>query len=123
MTTFSGMFVRPNSIVVVDDDTSSVKSGHDLTPSPGNSPAKEKSPSTQVLSPHFWGVSDPARLSSSTLHFSNYSFLVHHPVNRDGWHLLAHAMASDGSFPSFYTLYFNPEMGQVYFNFNIAMLQ
>jgi hypothetical protein len=29
------------------------------------------------------------------LHFSDYSFLVHHPVNRDGLQLLAHAMASD----------------------------
>jgi hypothetical protein len=26
---------------------------------------------------------------------SNYAFLVHHPVNWDDWHLLAHAMASD----------------------------
>jgi hypothetical protein len=25
------------------------------------------------------------------LHFSDYSFLVQHPVNRDDWHLLAHA--------------------------------
>jgi hypothetical protein len=29
--------------------------------------------------------------------FSNYSFLAHHPVNRDDWHLLAHAMTSDFS--------------------------
>jgi hypothetical protein len=30
------------------------------------------------------------------LHFSDYSFRVHHPVNRDGRHLLAHAIiASD----------------------------
>jgi hypothetical protein len=29
------------------------------------------------------------------LHFSNYSFLVHHPVNQDDWHLLTHTMASD----------------------------
>jgi hypothetical protein len=28
---------------------------------------------------------------------SNYSFRVHHPVNRDGRYLLAHAMASDFS--------------------------
>jgi hypothetical protein len=27
--------------------------------------------------------------------FSNYSFLVHHPVNLVDWHLLAHAMAFD----------------------------
>jgi hypothetical protein len=27
--------------------------------------------------------------------FSDYSFLVHHPVNRDDQHLLTHAMASD----------------------------
>jgi hypothetical protein len=27
--------------------------------------------------------------------FSDYSFLVHHPVNRDDQKLLAHAMASD----------------------------
>jgi hypothetical protein len=26
---------------------------------------------------------------------SDYYFLVHHPVNRDEWHILAHAMASD----------------------------
>jgi hypothetical protein len=40
-------------------------------------------------------VSDPLCLSSSSssaIHFSDYSFLVHHPVHRD---LLAHAMASD----------------------------
>jgi hypothetical protein len=29
------------------------------------------------------------------LHLSDYSFLVHHPVNQDDRHLLAHAMASD----------------------------
>jgi magnesium-transporting ATPase (P-type) len=29
------------------------------------------------------------------LHFSNYSFLVHHPVNQDDWHLVAFTMASD----------------------------
>jgi hypothetical protein len=29
------------------------------------------------------------------LHFSGYSFLVHHPVNWDDRQLLAHAMASD----------------------------
>jgi hypothetical protein len=29
------------------------------------------------------------------LHFSDYSFLVHHPVNWDDQHLLAHAMSSD----------------------------
>jgi hypothetical protein len=41
-------------------------------------------------------VSDPLCLSSSSaLQFFNYSFLVHHPVNRDGRHLLAHAMASE----------------------------
>jgi hypothetical protein len=27
--------------------------------------------------------------------FSNYSFLVHHTVNQDDRHLLAHAIASD----------------------------
>jgi hypothetical protein len=44
----------------------------------------------------FFLVSDPMFLSSpSALHFSNYSFLVHHPVNWDDWHLLARAMASD----------------------------
>jgi hypothetical protein len=41
------------------------------------------------------GVSDPLRLSSSALNFSDYSFFVHHPVNRDDRNLLAHAMASD----------------------------
>jgi hypothetical protein len=30
-------------------------------------------------------------------HFSNFSFWVHQPVNRDGQHLLAHAMATDFS--------------------------
>jgi hypothetical protein len=45
-----------------------------------------------------WGVSDPLYLSSSSaLLFSDYSFWVHHPVNRDDRHLLAHAMASDFS--------------------------
>jgi hypothetical protein len=40
------------------------------------------------------GVSNHSCLfSSSALHF--YSILVHHPVNRDDWHLLARAMASD----------------------------
>jgi hypothetical protein len=29
--------------------------------------------------------------------FSDYSFQFHHPANRDDWHLLAHAMASDFS--------------------------
>jgi hypothetical protein len=27
--------------------------------------------------------------------FPDYSFLVYHPLNQDGQHLLAHAMASD----------------------------
>jgi chemotaxis regulatin CheY-phosphate phosphatase CheZ len=35
--------------------------------------------------------------SSLALHFSDYSFHVHHPVNQDDRHLLAHAMASDFS--------------------------
>jgi hypothetical protein len=44
-------------------------------------------------------VSDPLCLSSSlALHLiSDYSFWVHHLVNRDDQHLLAHAMASDFS--------------------------
>jgi hypothetical protein len=33
--------------------------------------------------------------SSTPSIFSNHSFIVHHPVNRDDWHLLAHALASD----------------------------
>jgi hypothetical protein len=47
----------------------------------------------------FWGAaaSDPLCLSSSALHFSDYSFWVHHHVNRDDWQLLAHSMASDFS--------------------------
>jgi hypothetical protein len=47
----------------------------------------------------FFGVSDPLFLSSSlALYFcSDYSFWVHQIVNRDDWHLLAHAMASDFS--------------------------
>jgi hypothetical protein len=45
----------------------------------------------------FW-VSDPLCLSSSlALHFFWLFFLVHHLVNRDDRHLLAHAMASDFS--------------------------
>jgi hypothetical protein len=45
-----------------------------------------------------WGVSNPLRLSSSSaLHFSDYSFWVHHLVNRDDRQLLANAMASDFS--------------------------
>jgi hypothetical protein len=31
------------------------------------------------------------------LYFSNYSFCIHHLVNQDDRHLLAHAMASDFS--------------------------
>jgi hypothetical protein len=45
-------------------------------------------------------VSDPLCLSSSSssaLHFSDYSFRVHHLVNRHDRQLLAHAMASDFS--------------------------
>jgi hypothetical protein len=47
----------------------------------------------------FLWVSDPLCLSSSSaLHFlSQYSFRVHHLVNRDERQLLAHAMASDFS--------------------------
>jgi hypothetical protein len=44
------------------------------------------------------GASDLLCLSSSSaLHFSNYNFLVHHPVNWDDRLLLACAMASDFS--------------------------
>jgi hypothetical protein len=35
--------------------------------------------------------------SSSAHHFSDHSFCVHYPVNRDDRHLLAHAMVSDFS--------------------------
>jgi hypothetical protein len=35
--------------------------------------------------------------STLALHFSDYSFWVHHLVNWDDRHLLAHAMASDFS--------------------------
>jgi hypothetical protein len=35
--------------------------------------------------------------SSLALHFFHYSIRVHLPVNRDDWHLLALAMASDFS--------------------------
>jgi hypothetical protein len=46
----------------------------------------------------FQGVSYPLCLSSSfAIHFADYSFWVHHFVNRDDRHLLAHAMASDFS--------------------------
>jgi hypothetical protein len=41
---------------------------------------------------------NPLFLSSSlALQFSQYSFLVHHPINPDDRHLLTHAMASDFS--------------------------
>jgi hypothetical protein len=46
---------------------------------------------------HVLGVSGPLCFSSSAIHFSHYSFLIHHPVTVDGQHLLAHAMASDFS--------------------------
>jgi hypothetical protein len=36
-------------------------------------------------------------LSSLVLHFSDNSFLVHHPVNWDDRHLLANAKATDFS--------------------------
>jgi hypothetical protein len=36
------------------------------------------------------GVSNPY-----ALRFYDYSFIVHHPVNQDDRHLLAHAIASD----------------------------
>jgi hypothetical protein len=50
---------------------------------------------THFLDAVFW-ASDPLCLSPSlALHFSNYSFLVPHPVNCDDRHLLAHAMGSD----------------------------
>jgi hypothetical protein len=40
-------------------------------------------------------VREPLFLSySSALNFSDYPFLVHHPVNWDDWHLFAHAMSS-----------------------------
>jgi hypothetical protein len=45
----------------------------------------------------FWGVQQPLvhlLSSSSALHFFQLFFLVHHPVNRDDQHLIAHAMAS-----------------------------
>jgi hypothetical protein len=46
----------------------------------------------------FFLVSDPLCLSSSSaLHFSDYSFRVHHLVNQDDLQLLAHAMTSDFS--------------------------
>ncbi len=44
---FLGMFVRPNHIVAVDDETGSNR-GSD-SPTPGNSPSKDKSPN-QVIS-------------------------------------------------------------------------
>jgi hypothetical protein len=42
-----------------------------------------------LLSWNFLGVSEPECFSSSSAPFSNYSFLVHHLVNREDWHLLA----------------------------------
>jgi hypothetical protein len=46
----------------------------------------------------FFGVNNPLCLSSSSaLHFFWLFFLVHHLVNQDDRHLLAHAMASDFS--------------------------
>jgi hypothetical protein len=61
----------------------------------------------------FWGggaatpYASPPRQPSI---FSDYSFCVHHPVNRDDQHLLARAMASDFSvtWKCFYFLFFMP---------------
>jgi hypothetical protein len=43
-------------------------------------------------------TSDPLCLSSSAPIFADYYFLVHHLINQDDLHLLAHAMASEDSF-------------------------
>jgi hypothetical protein len=64
-----------------------------------------------------WGVSSPLCLSSSsTLHFSYYSFWVHQPVNWDDRHLLAHAIASDFSvtWKSFLIYYFSQRQRRVF---------
>jgi hypothetical protein len=46
----------------------------------------------------FLWLSDPLCLSSSSvLHFSDYYYLVHHPVNWDDQHLFALAMGPDFS--------------------------
>jgi hypothetical protein len=46
---------------------------------------------------YIWGgaATPCASLLFGPLFYYDYSFLVHHPVNRDDQHLLAHAMASD----------------------------
>jgi hypothetical protein len=49
----------------------------------------------RVLEGFVWSANPCASPQPSI--FFNYSFLVHHPVNPDDWHLLAHAMAADFS--------------------------
>jgi hypothetical protein len=65
----------------------------------------EISPESEKASKHFFfggggqrPFVPPSPQPSSALHFSDYSFWVHHTVNPDDWHLLTHAMASDFSF-------------------------
>jgi hypothetical protein len=43
----------------------------------------------------FFGSATPCASPPGPSIFSDYSLLACHPVNRDDWHLLAHAMASD----------------------------
>jgi hypothetical protein len=43
----------------------------------------------------FWSATTCASPPPRPSIFTDYSFWVHHLVNRDGRHLLAHAMASD----------------------------
>jgi hypothetical protein len=53
---------------------------------------------TTTVAGFFLEGQQPLYLSSSLVHhFSDYSFLLHHHVNRDDLHLLARAMASDFS--------------------------
>jgi hypothetical protein len=45
----------------------------------------------------FWSATPCASPPPRPSILSDYSFRIHHPVNRDDPHLLAHAMASDFS--------------------------
>jgi hypothetical protein len=56
-----------------------------------------KSMSSTERSTFFWGGQQPLVPLLLLGHFFPLLFCVHHPANRDDWHLLAHAMVSDFS--------------------------
>ena len=45
---FVGMFVRPNHVAILDDETGSGRESGNVSPAPSNSSLKDKSPTTQV---------------------------------------------------------------------------